>query len=335
MHRTVLMIALLFSGGATAFAQGQLPEGPGKAETVKVCGVCHEPLRAASVRLTRDGWQDLIAKMISLGAKGSDEDLEKVLDYLSSNFRGRPEAAQHEQRDRRGLESVAAMLRKEAAAWIDYRGKKGGCKTLDDLKKAQAWISRRSTSAAIGSSASDSRRFAPRIESFPAVRPSKSAREKKWHELDSSRRDPVRPDVRRGCGGNSESLRCRGARCKRRMGARHRRHLQAARKKKNVRSDLNWAVDGLKTRRRAGSTGHAKKERFNATPHGPCQKTRTPTRARCSAAGQYPDAENAFGDYLQRLHVCFQRRRCVIPPCLYTIGAQQLPGCRLEFYSAI
>ena len=51
---------------------------------MKVCGVCHEPVRAASVRLTRDGWQDLIAKMISLGAKGSDEDLEKVLDYLST-----------------------------------------------------------------------------------------------------------------------------------------------------------------------------------------------------------------------------------------------------------
>ena len=136
MHRTVLMIALLFSGGATAFAQGQLPEGPGKAETVKVCGVCHEPLRAASVRLTRDGWQDLIAKMISLGAKGSDEDLEKVLDYLSSNFKGdAPKPLNMNSATAVDLESVAAMLRKEAAAWIDYRSKKGGCKTLDDLKK--------------------------------------------------------------------------------------------------------------------------------------------------------------------------------------------------------
>jgi len=132
-----LLVTVLFALAATpAFAQGQLPEGPGKAETVKVCGVCHEPARAASVRLTRDGWQDLIAKMISLGAKGSDDDLEKVLDYLSTNFKGdAPKPLNLNSATAVDLESVAAMLRKEAAAWIDYRSKKGGCKTLDDLKK--------------------------------------------------------------------------------------------------------------------------------------------------------------------------------------------------------
>jgi competence protein ComEA len=35
------------------------------------------------------------------------------------------------------LESVAALLRKEAAAWIAYRTKNGPCKTLEDLKKVQ------------------------------------------------------------------------------------------------------------------------------------------------------------------------------------------------------
>ena len=132
-----LLAAVVFLSWATpAFAQGPLPDGPGKAETVKVCGVCHEPARAASVRLTRDGWQDLIAKMISLGAKGSDDDLEKVLDYLSTNFKGEaPKPLNMNSATAVDLESVAGMLRKEAAAWIDYRSKKGGCKTLDDLKK--------------------------------------------------------------------------------------------------------------------------------------------------------------------------------------------------------
>ena len=72
----VVSFAVLLVAARPAVAQGQLPEGPGKAETVRVCGVCHEPARAASVRLTRQGWEDLIAKMMSLGAKGSDEDLE-------------------------------------------------------------------------------------------------------------------------------------------------------------------------------------------------------------------------------------------------------------------
>jgi competence protein ComEA len=136
MTRRLLVVLLFVCCATPGFAQGQLPDGPGKAETVKVCGVCHEPVRAASVRLTRDGWQDLIAKMISLGAKGSDEDLEKVLDYLSANFKGdAPKPLNLNSATAVDLESVAAMLRKEAAAWIDYRSKKGGCKTLDDLKK--------------------------------------------------------------------------------------------------------------------------------------------------------------------------------------------------------
>jgi len=136
MTRSILTIVLLVSTPLPLFAQGQLPDGPGKAETVKVCGVCHEPARAASVRLTRDGWEELIAKMISLGAKGSDDDLEKVLDYLSTNFKGdAPKPLNMNSATAVDLESVAAMLRKEAAAWIDYRSKKGGCKTLDDLKR--------------------------------------------------------------------------------------------------------------------------------------------------------------------------------------------------------
>jgi competence protein ComEA len=117
-------------------AQARLPDAPGKDETVRVCGACHEPERAAAVRLTREGWQESIAKMVALGAKGSDEELEKVLDYLAEHFKGdalRPlnlnSATAIE------LESIAGLLRKEAAAWIAHRTKAGPCKSLDDFKK--------------------------------------------------------------------------------------------------------------------------------------------------------------------------------------------------------
>ena len=62
-------------------APAQLPEATGKAETIRLCGTCHDPLRAASVRLTREGWQDVIAKMVTLGMKGTDEELTRVLEY--------------------------------------------------------------------------------------------------------------------------------------------------------------------------------------------------------------------------------------------------------------
>jgi competence protein ComEA len=130
-----VVIALL-ACGTRAAGQDVFPDGPGKDVTVRVCGTCHPPARGASVRLTRAGWQAVIAKMVSLGAKASDEELATVLDYLSTNFKG--EAAKPLNLNTApaiDLESVAGLLRKEAAALIAYRTKHGPCKTLDDVKK--------------------------------------------------------------------------------------------------------------------------------------------------------------------------------------------------------
>jgi len=113
----------------------QLPDGPGKEETMRVCGTCHPADRAASVRLTRVGWQDLMGKMVALGAKGSDQDLEAVLTYLSTNFKGEGRKPLNlNTATSIDLESIVGMLRKESAAFIAYRKTHGPCKTLDDLK---------------------------------------------------------------------------------------------------------------------------------------------------------------------------------------------------------
>lgn len=133
--RSVAVAFIVVLGSSAGRATGQLPDAPGKDETVKVCGICHEPVRAASVRLTREGWEALVAKMVTLGAKGTDEELAKVVEYLATNFKG--EAARPLNMNGGTaveLESVAGLLRKEAAAWIQYR-KKMPCKSLDDLKK--------------------------------------------------------------------------------------------------------------------------------------------------------------------------------------------------------
>jgi competence protein ComEA len=131
-----LAIAFSMTGGMTGHAQDQLPDAPGKDQVVNVCGKCHEPQRVAALRLTREGWEEVIAKMVSLGAKASDDDLKQITDYLAENFKG--EAAKPINLNTASsvdLESVAGLLRKEAAAWIAYRAKNGPCKALDDLKK--------------------------------------------------------------------------------------------------------------------------------------------------------------------------------------------------------
>ena len=118
-------------------AAQQLPDGPGKAELQKVCGLCHQAERATAVRLTREGWEGVITDMIARGARGTDEEFAAILDYLSKNFLG--EAARPLNINRANnieLESVAGLTRKEAAALIQWRDKTGFCKSLEDLKKA-------------------------------------------------------------------------------------------------------------------------------------------------------------------------------------------------------
>jgi competence protein ComEA len=113
-----------------------MPEGPNRDLTVRVCAACHEPQRAGSLRLTREGWEAVVAKMVGLGAKGTDEEIARVIDYLAENYKG--EAAKPINLNTAPaveLESVAGLLRREAALWIKYRNDVGPCKSIDDLKK--------------------------------------------------------------------------------------------------------------------------------------------------------------------------------------------------------
>ncbi len=113
-----------------------MPAGPSRELTVRVCAQCHEPQRAAALRLTRDGWEGVMAKMIGLGARATDEEIARITDYLAENFKGEaPKPINMNTASAIELESVAGLLRKEAAAWIAYRNTHPPCKALDDLKK--------------------------------------------------------------------------------------------------------------------------------------------------------------------------------------------------------
>ncbi len=85
-------IGLLWMAAAAA---AQTPEQLARSREVfqKLCGTCHPVERATAMRHTRAEWQDEIAKMVSMGAKGTDEEFAMTLDYLSREFgrtAGRP-----------------------------------------------------------------------------------------------------------------------------------------------------------------------------------------------------------------------------------------------------
>ena len=103
-----------------------LPDAPGKDVTVRACGLCHEAKRAASVRLTKDGWAEVIEGMMKRGAPLSAEDFKIVLEYLSTNFAGEASRPINvNTAPQIDLESVAGLLRREAAAIIEYPRRTG------------------------------------------------------------------------------------------------------------------------------------------------------------------------------------------------------------------
>ena len=78
----------LFALAWPVFAQSVLPDGAGKDVTVKVCGQCHAADIVASVRRTPDGWRETIAAMVQVGATATDQELQTILEYVSTHFKG-------------------------------------------------------------------------------------------------------------------------------------------------------------------------------------------------------------------------------------------------------
>ncbi|MBS1857370.1 MAG: helix-hairpin-helix domain-containing protein [Acidobacteria bacterium] len=127
---------LLWAALLPAAAFAQFPDGPGKAEFVKVCTGCHELERSAAMHQDRDGWKTTVEKMLALGAKGSDQEIAATIDYLARTFPAEEmpklnvnTATQIE------FESRFTLKRSEAAAIIKYREKNGPFKSIDDFKK--------------------------------------------------------------------------------------------------------------------------------------------------------------------------------------------------------
>ncbi len=120
---------------ASAWAQ-QLPDGPGKAETQRICSTCHELARSVSLRQDRAGWEATVNKMVTLGAKATDADIQAVVTYLATNFPAdaipplRVNTARQIE-----FESALNLRRSQAAAIIAYREKHGPFKSIEDLEK--------------------------------------------------------------------------------------------------------------------------------------------------------------------------------------------------------
>jgi competence protein ComEA len=133
VRRAALLIALPLAAGSL---RAQMPDGPGREETQKLCSDCHELARSLSLRQDRDGWKTTVNKMIGLGAQGTEREFAAVIEYLSSHYAAEALPRLNVNKAKAiDFETRLSLKRSQAAAVIDYRAKHGDFKSIEDLKR--------------------------------------------------------------------------------------------------------------------------------------------------------------------------------------------------------
>jgi virginiamycin B lyase len=72
---------------AALAASGQaLPEGEGKDLVEAVCTACHEASNFTTKRMTKPQWQAKVLEMLQECPDVTQQEREKIVDYLAKNF---------------------------------------------------------------------------------------------------------------------------------------------------------------------------------------------------------------------------------------------------------
>jgi competence protein ComEA len=132
--RSVFLLSTSLLAAAAGVAQ--LPAGPGKAETERLCVQCHELERSVSLRQDRAGWQATIDKMAGLGMKASDNQIQAAVEYLAAHYPASDVPPLNVNKARAiEFESALSLPRSQAALIIQFRTKNGDFKSIEALKK--------------------------------------------------------------------------------------------------------------------------------------------------------------------------------------------------------
>ena len=125
-------------------AKSKLPEGEAKPLVIRMCSKCHGLESVVRKRMTAERWEDVVDDMVSRGAKGTDDEVDQVIDYLVQNFstdQASSEAGAPASRVRinqAGAKDLAAALEissEDGDAIVRYREKNGNFKDWDQVKK--------------------------------------------------------------------------------------------------------------------------------------------------------------------------------------------------------
>lgn len=130
MSVCVRLLAAVFAMSAASAAADSREDAADQAALKAVCGSCHSLAMVAGLR-TESEWLDEIEQMVKIGAKGTDEQFERVIRVLLRTLTkvnvNTATAAE--------IAPVLDITDATAEAVVKFRSDKGNFKTLEDLKK--------------------------------------------------------------------------------------------------------------------------------------------------------------------------------------------------------
>jgi competence protein ComEA len=131
-----MKLILYISVAGLAFGQ-TLPDGPGKAVTERMCSGCHGLENVVRAKRTKEKWAEVVDDMVSRGAKGTDAEIDQVIEYLATHFGPNATVGKVNVNKASAAELVSALeiSTPDAESIVRYRTDKGAFKSVQDLAR--------------------------------------------------------------------------------------------------------------------------------------------------------------------------------------------------------
>jgi cytochrome c5 len=84
--RTAIWLVLTTLATLATAAPQELPDGEGKKLLEERCASCHTLKPLVSLKQNQDTWKKLVVKMVGLGAKLNDKEVDETTGYLAKYF---------------------------------------------------------------------------------------------------------------------------------------------------------------------------------------------------------------------------------------------------------
>jgi competence protein ComEA len=129
-----MFVAACLAASASSVGAQDIPDGRGKEPFVRIRSSCHALDDTVSRLLNREAWQQIILEMQNYGAKGTKDEFDAILDYVTTVF-GTVIKINVNKATALELQKGLSLTDEEAEAILKYRKSHDPFKEWRDLLK--------------------------------------------------------------------------------------------------------------------------------------------------------------------------------------------------------